>query len=49
VHAWDDRACENPGMTLPIKKRINTEQMIEKTAALFIGKTQITVGAQWGY
>jgi len=37
LHAWDE--CENPGMILPIKKRISTEGEIDKMVALFVRKT----------
>jgi len=30
------RACKNPVMTLPVKKRINTELFIDRTTALYI-------------
>jgi len=32
-----ERACENPVMTFQIKKRVNAELFIERTAALYIG------------
>jgi len=32
----DERGCEDPVMTLPIKKRINTDMFIDKTEALDI-------------
>jgi len=35
--------CEIPGRTFLIKKKINTEQFIDRMAALFRGETQISV------
>jgi len=40
--------CKNQVMTLSIKKRINTELFIIRTAALYIGETQIRVGTKEG-
>jgi len=34
---WDGSVCENPGMTFPIGKTINTELFIDRTATLSIG------------
>jgi len=31
---WDEGSCENPVMTFPIKKRINTELFIDRMATL---------------
>jgi len=41
----DERTCENPAVTFPIKKKINTELFIHKTAAFSIGETGIRVVA----
>jgi len=41
VCIWDERMCENPVMTYPTRKRISTELLIDRTAALYIGETQI--------
>jgi len=39
----DEITCGNPVMAFQIKKRINTELFIDRTAALYIGETQIRV------
>jgi len=36
---WDEKEWENPVMTFPIKKRINTSLFIDRTAALCKGVT----------
>jgi len=41
VSELNESVCENPVMTVPIKKRINTELFIERTAAFYIGETRI--------
>jgi len=33
--------CEKPVKTMPFKKRINTEQVKDRTAALYLGETSI--------
>jgi len=35
------RVAENPVMTFPIKKRITSAPIIDRTAALYIGETQV--------
>jgi len=42
VH-WDKRTCGNLGITFPIKKRINTELLLDRTVALYIGEPSIRV------
>jgi len=40
--------CENPSMTFAIKKRINTELVIDRKAALYIVEIQIRVWTSEG-
>jgi len=44
---WEN-VCENPVVTLPKKKRINTELFIDRTAALNIGEIWIRVATNEG-
>jgi len=37
----DERACENPVVIFPIRKRINTELFMDRMAALYLGETPI--------
>jgi len=37
------KACENPAITFPIKKKIDTQLLIVRMAALNLGETQIRV------
>jgi len=39
----DKRTCGNPVITFQVKKRINSGLFIGRTAALYIGETQIRV------
>jgi len=43
VYGLDECVCENPVMTLPIKKRISTELFINRTEALYIGVIWIRI------
>jgi len=39
VSVGSESVCESPVMVFPIKKRIHTELFIDRTAALYVGKT----------
>jgi len=39
----DERTCGKPAMKFPLEKRINTELLIDRTAALYVGETRIRV------
>jgi len=44
VYCWGERTCEKPVMIFPIKKRINTDLLIDERAVLYTGETPISVG-----
>jgi len=44
----DERTLGDPVMTFPIKKRIDTELIVDRKASLFVGETPIRVVTNMG-